>query len=100
MSTVWQAGALRPNGAAAAMNDDAVMYNVREDSDRGRGHRLHQSPRHTINATLGTPATSVSGNTASLKLPADRGVLVPGSYLLFVMDNKGVPSVASTIRIS
>ncbi|WP_354187503.1 galactose oxidase-like domain-containing protein [Arthrobacter sp. UYCu712] len=42
----------------------------------------------------------MSGNTSSLKLPADRGVLVPGTYLLFAMDANGVPSVASTIKIS
>jgi galactose oxidase len=45
-------------------------------------------------------ATAVSGNTASLTLPADHGVLVPGSYLLFAVDGNGVPSVASTIKIS
>ena len=58
---------------------------------------------HTVNTDqrrIPVTATSVSGNTASLKLPADRGVLVPGSYLLFAMDVNGVPSVASTIMIS
>jgi galactose oxidase len=57
---------------------------------------------HTVNTDqrrIPLTATSVSGNTASLKLPADHGVLVPGTYMLFAMDSKGVPSVASTIRI-
>ncbi|WP_426978405.1 discoidin domain-containing protein [Pseudarthrobacter sp. O4] len=57
---------------------------------------------HTVNTDqrrIPLTATSVSGNTASLTLPADRGVLVPGSYLLFAMDANGVPSVASTINI-
>ncbi|HEX9227353.1 MAG TPA: discoidin domain-containing protein [Arthrobacter sp.] len=58
---------------------------------------------HTVNTDqrrIPVTATAVSGNTATLKLPADRGVLVPGTYLLFAMDSKGVPSVASTITIS
>jgi galactose oxidase len=58
---------------------------------------------HSVNTDqrrIPLTATSVSGNTASLRLPADRGVLVPGTYLLFAMDGNGVPSVASTIRIS
>ncbi|WP_456505127.1 discoidin domain-containing protein [Arthrobacter sp. UYCu723] len=57
---------------------------------------------HTVNTDqrrIPLTATSVSGNTASLKLPADRGVLVPGTYMLFAMDANGVPSVASTINI-
>ena len=58
---------------------------------------------HTVNTDqrrIPVTATSVSGNTASLKLPADRGVLVPGSYLLFALDVNGIPSVARTIKIS
>ena len=58
---------------------------------------------HTVNTDqrrIPVTATAVSGNTASLKLPADRGVLVPGTYMLFAMDGNGVPSVASTIKIS
>ena len=57
---------------------------------------------HTVNTDqrrIPLTATSVSGNTASLTLPADRGVLVPGNYLLFAVDGNGVPSVASTINI-
>jgi galactose oxidase len=43
--------------------------------------------------------TAVSGTTASLRLPSDPGVVVPGPYLLFAVDANGVPSVAKTIRI-
>jgi galactose oxidase len=58
---------------------------------------------HTVNTDqrrIPVTATAVSGNTATLKLPADRGVLVPGTYMLFALDANGVPSVASTILIS
>jgi hypothetical protein len=57
---------------------------------------------HTVNTDqrrIPLTATAVSGNTASLTLPADRGVLVPGTYMLFAMDGNGVPSIASTIKI-
>ncbi|MBN3498321.1 discoidin domain-containing protein [Arthrobacter pascens] len=58
---------------------------------------------HTVNTDqrrIPLTATAVSGNTASLALPADTGVLVPGNYLLFAVDATGVPSVASTINIA
>jgi galactose oxidase len=35
----------------------------------------------------------------TLMLPGDRGVLVPGYYMLFAIDSAGVPSVSRTIRI-
>ncbi|GIU57077.1 hypothetical protein NicSoilC12_28260 [Arthrobacter sp. NicSoilC12] len=58
---------------------------------------------HTVNTDqrrIPVAATAVSGNTASLQLPADRGVLVPGTYMLFALDGHGVPSVAATINIT
>ena len=57
---------------------------------------------HSVNTDqrrIPLTATTMSGNTASLKLPADPGVLVPGNYLLFAVDEVGVPSVATTMRI-
>ena len=54
---------------------------------------------HTVNTDqrrIPVTATAVSGNTATLKLPADRGVLVPGTYMLFALDGNGVPSVAKS----
>jgi galactose oxidase len=40
-----------------------------------------------------------TGNHYTLALPPDRGVLVPGSYLLFALDSRGVPSVATTVGV-
>ena len=34
-----------------------------------------------------------------LKLPADPGIVLPGLWLLFVMDAAGVPSVAADLKI-
>lgn len=58
---------------------------------------------HTVNTDqrrIPLTAINTSGNTATLSLPGDRGVLVPGSYLLFAMDSNGVPSVATTLTIT
>ncbi|MDF2048835.1 galactose oxidase-like domain-containing protein, partial [Arthrobacter sp. Cr_A7] len=58
---------------------------------------------HSVNTDqrrIPLTATAVSGNTSSLTLPGDKGVLVPGSYMLFAVDDNGVPSVATTIKIT
>ena len=44
-----------------------------------------------------TPTTVTGGYR--LTIPADKGVALPGYWMLFAMDDKGVPSVARTIRI-
>jgi galactose oxidase len=57
---------------------------------------------HSINTDqrrIPLTPTAVSGNTATLRIPGDPGVVIPGPYLLFAMDADGVPSVAATIRI-
>jgi galactose oxidase len=35
----------------------------------------------------------------SVTIPTDPGVAVPGYYMLFALDTRGVPSVARIIRI-
>jgi galactose oxidase len=45
-------------------------------------------------------ATTVTGTSYSVTIPADRGIVLPGNYMLFALDSAGVPSVAKTIRIS
>jgi galactose oxidase len=57
---------------------------------------------HTVNTDqrrIPLTATSVTGTTATLRVPSDPGVAVPGDYLLFALDANGVPSVSTTIRI-
>jgi len=44
-------------------------------------------------------AATVSGTTYTLPLPADKGVVLPGNYLLFALDASGTPSVAKVINI-
>jgi galactose oxidase len=45
-------------------------------------------------------ASAVNGTSYTLPTPADRGVLVPGNYMLFAMDAGGVPSVAASVKVS
>ena len=44
--------------------------------------------------------TSSSGTRYTMSIPADRGVVLPGYYMLFALNSAGVPSVARIIRIS
>jgi galactose oxidase len=44
------------------------------------------------------PAT-VNGTTYTLQLPSDKGVLLPGNYMLFALDASGTPSVAKMMNI-
>jgi len=39
-------------------------------------------------------------NTYSVRLPTDPGILIPGPWMLFVMDKDGVPSIAQFIMIT
>ena len=51
---------------------------------------------------LSLPPTTFTVGTAGdymLKIPADPGVVVPGYYMLFALNTKGVPSVSRTLRV-
>ena len=52
------------------------------------------SPRIFASSFSGSPARGYT-----MRLPSDRGVLVPGSYMLFALNASGVPSVARIINI-
>jgi hypothetical protein len=42
--------------------------------------------------------SSSSGNSYSLQVPADSGVVPPGYYMLFAINSQGTPSVAAMIK--
>lgn len=59
---------------------------------------------HTVNTDqrripLKVIPTSIFGNDWKVNLPGDPGILIPGYWMLFVMDQDGVPSIAKTIMI-
>ncbi len=59
------------------------------------------SMTHTINysqSILDLPF-SVNGNNLDVQAPLDGNYAAPGYYMLFIIDNQGVPSVASFVKI-
>jgi galactose oxidase len=44
--------------------------------------------------------TGAGTNKYSFKIPNDSGIALPGYWMLFVLNNAGVPSVASTIKVT
>ena len=58
---------------------------------------------HSVNTDqrrISLTPTSTGPGSYDLALPADRGVLVPGPWMLFALDANGVPSTAATVLVS
>jgi galactose oxidase len=61
------------------------------------------SVTHSVNSDQRrVPLTNVTsrGGSYTAMLPNDSGVLIPGSYYLFVVSATGVPSVARTVQVT
>jgi galactose oxidase len=57
-------------------------------------HAVNNEQRRVpLSFTVGTAGEFI------LKIPADPGVVVPGYYMLFALNNNGVPSVSRTLRL-
>ena len=56
---------------------------------------------HSVNTDQRRIPLSFTGTAGNyqLSIPAQRGVVLPGNYMLFALDGSGVPSVARTINI-
>ena len=57
---------------------------------------------HTVNndqRRIPLAATAATETSYTVTIPADRGVVLPGYYMLFALDSAGVPSVARTVRV-
>jgi galactose oxidase len=59
---------------------------------------------HTVNTDqrripLEVVRTSLFGNNWEITLPSEPGILIPGYWMLFVMDRNGVPSIAKIMMI-
>ncbi len=60
------------------------------------------SVTHTVNndqRRVPLIATVVGTNAYALAIPADKGVVLPGYYMLFALSPTGVPSLSRTIKI-
>ncbi|GLK78527.1 RICIN domain-containing protein [Methylopila turkensis] len=57
---------------------------------------------HSVNndqRRISIPIEATRGTTYTLRLPSDRGVLLPGDWMLFAMTKAGVPSIAKIVRV-
>ncbi|KAL9003822.1 MAG: hypothetical protein Q9188_003323 [Gyalolechia gomerana] len=60
------------------------------------------SGTHSVNTDqrrIALTPTATSGTTYTLQLPNDSGIVLPGAWMVFVMNAQGVPSVAKTITV-
>jgi galactose oxidase len=58
---------------------------------------------HSVNADqrrVPLTATTTDGTTYTMQIPADRGVVLPGYYMLFALNANGTPSVSKYIKIN
>jgi galactose oxidase len=61
------------------------------------------SVTHTVNndqRRIPLQFQSTSGNTYTLEIPSNPGIVLPGYYWLFALNAQGVPSVAATVLVS
>lgn len=57
---------------------------------------------HTVNndqRRVPLTIASSSGQSYTLTIPSDPGIVLPGYYMLFALNSQGVPSVSTTIQI-
>jgi galactose oxidase len=99
-------GTARPRPSITAAPTTAALGSTIQVTTSGPTPRFSLVRTSTVTHSVNTDQrripltpTALSGNTASLAIPSDPGVVVPGEYLLFASDANGVPSVAKTIRI-
>ncbi|MFJ3540115.1 galactose oxidase early set domain-containing protein [Streptomyces sp. NPDC090109] len=64
--------------------------------------RAAAATHSTDNDQRRAPPTSAPAGTGAhtVSLPADKGVVLPGTYMLFALDAQGVPSTARFITVT
>ncbi|GAA3346326.1 hypothetical protein GCM10020358_56880 [Amorphoplanes nipponensis] len=90
---ITSAPATAANGAAVTVATDRPVSSF---SIVRMGTATHSVDTDQRRIAL-TPTTVTGGYR--LTIPADRGVALPGYWMLFALDAKGVPSIARTVRI-
>lgn len=59
------------------------------------------SVTHTVNTDQRRiPFDSASGTSNTIVIPSDPGIALPGYWMLFALDQNGVPSIAKTLKIT
>lgn len=90
---ITTAPATAANGAAITVATDRAVASFAIVRMGTATHSVNTDQRR-----IALTPTTVTGGYR-LTIPADKGVALPGYWMLFAMDAKGVPSVAKTIRI-
>ncbi|MFF5295191.1 discoidin domain-containing protein [Paractinoplanes globisporus] len=92
--TIEDAPSALANGASFTVKTDRAVTGFSIIRMGTATHSVDTDQRRlSLSPTLG------SDGTYKLTIPADPGVAVPGYWMLFALDAKGVPSVAKTIHI-
>ncbi|KAJ9248383.1 CAZyme family AA5 [Paecilomyces variotii] len=84
---------------------EALTFETRNEVKSASLVRLG-SATHTVNTDQRrvpldlARISSMGAYRYEVQLPGDPGILIPGYWMLFVMDNDGVPSIAKTIMIT
>lgn len=87
---------------AATVRAGAVVALVTDGPVASASLVRYGTATHTVNTDQRRVPLALQRDTAnrySARLPADAGVLLPGYWMLFVMNGAGVPSVARTIKV-
>jgi galactose oxidase len=91
--TITGAPAAAPNGAGVIVSTDRPVSTFALVRYGSATHSVNTDQRRiTLTATAGA-------NGYNVTIPADPGIAIPGTYMLFALDANGVPSVARTIKI-
>lgn len=91
--------ARRPSIQSA--NIQGSRLSIRTDSAVSSASLIRYSATtHTVNTDQRRIPLKLNGggsNSYTANIPTDPGILIPGYYMLFVMNSNGVPSVAKTL---
>ncbi|KAJ6436414.1 galactose oxidase [Purpureocillium lavendulum] len=97
--------ATRPVIRAVSSQEVSVGNNITVTTDgpvRDAALIRYGSSTHTVNTDqrrVPLALKSNGGNSYTASLPGDLGVLLPGYWMLFVVNENGVPSVAVTVKV-
>lgn len=94
-------GAATPNiatpiapGATVTVNTNSATPQFALVRTAGATHSVNNDQRR-----IPLAPTTTNGTTYTLTIPSDRGVVLPGNYMLFAMNGSGTPSIAKLINI-
>ncbi|MGH3858535.1 discoidin domain-containing protein [Actinokineospora sp.] len=92
--TIVSAGAAVNAGETLAVSTDVAVSSFSLVRMGTVTHNVNTDQRR-----VPLTVASSTGTAYTLSIPADRGVVIPGYYMLFAMDANGVPSVSKAVQV-